>query len=218
MKTNTAFNIKALPMWNGWSCARRGIPIYDAWLDDYKDDLDKHSGSIILDLGCGIGADTAYLIERGYKVLSADYSREALSSIHEHIPGSEVMCVDMNQPLPFSNNSFSVVVADISLHYFDLATTISIMEEIKRILKPRGILLARVSSMNDVYYGAGSGMEIEERFYDHGSYAQRYFNEEDIKRFFGLIGKYTFKETAMTRKEAYYSHPKMLYQIKVEKD
>ncbi|MBQ7649341.1 MAG: methyltransferase domain-containing protein, partial [Victivallales bacterium] len=40
----------------------------------------------ILDLGCGIGANTQYLIERGYHVLSADYSREALKSIERLQP------------------------------------------------------------------------------------------------------------------------------------
>ena len=35
------------------------------------------------------------------------------------------------------------------------------MREIKRILNKGGILLARVSSINDKNYGAGSGFEIE---------------------------------------------------------
>lgn len=210
-------NKKALSMWNGWSSARSGVPVFDAWLDDYATDLEKHKDDLILDLGCGIGADTQYLIKKGFKVLSTDYSEEALKSIKENIPGSQTKYVDMNNPLPFEDNTFYVIIADISLHYFDESTTISLMNEIKRILKVGGFLLARVSSINDVYYGAGSGKQIQERFYDHGSYAQRYLNESDVDRFFGLIGKYTFKEVAMTRKEAYYSHPKMLYQIKVEK-
>jgi hypothetical protein len=90
------------------------------------------------------------------------------------------------------------------------------MNEIKRILNKNGILICRVSSINDKYYGAGSGTEIEKRYYDHGSYAQRYFNEDDLNKFFSIIGKFTFVEKAMTRKEAYYSKPKMLYQVRVE--
>lgn len=214
----TKYNKKALSMWNGWSSARSGVPVFDAWLDDYSSDLQEHKDDLVLDLGCGIGADTEYLIKKGFKVLSADYSDAALKSIRENISGSQTKYVDMNNPLPFEDNTFFVIVADISLHYFDEATTKSLMGEIKRILKSGGFLLARVSSVNDVYYGAGSGRQIEERFYDHGSYAQRYLNESDVDRFFGIIGKYAFKETAMTRKEAYYSHPKMLYQIKVEKN
>lgn len=91
------------------------------------------------------------------------------------------------------------------------------MREIKRVLTHGGVLLARVSSVNDVAYGAGSGRELEKRFYDHGGYAQRYLNEQDVKDFFGLIGRYTFRENAMVRQDFYYSRPKIMYEVRVVK-
>ena len=218
MKKEIDHNKKALSMWNGWSKSRSGKPIYDLWLDDYKSDLEKFKNSKFLDLGCGIGADTLYLIERGYKVISVDYSKEAINNILSNIKGSEAKILDMNEKFTFENNSFNLIIADISLHYFNEEKTKNIMKEIKRILNKNGILICRVSSINDKYYGAGSGTEIEKRFYDHGSYAQRYFNEDDLNKFFSIIGKFTFVEKAMTRKESYYSMPKMLYQVRVECD
>ncbi len=218
MKKEIDHNKKALSMWNGWSKSRSGKPIYDLWLDDYKSDLEKFKNSKFLDLGCGIGADTLYLIERGYKVISVDYSKEAINNILSNIKGSEAKILDMNEKFTFENNSFNLIIADISLHYFNEEKTKNIMNEIKRILNKNGILICRVSSINDKYYGAGSGTEIEKRFYDHGSYAQRYFNEDDLNKFFSIIGKFTFVEKAMTRKESYYSMPKMLYQVRVECD
>ena len=89
------------------------------------------------------------------------------------------------------------------------------MREIKRILNKGGILLARVSSINDKNYGAGSGFKIENGYYDHGSYAQRFFDEADLTKFFGIIGKFTFVEKPMTRNEPFYSMPKYLYQVRV---
>ncbi len=62
-------NTKALSMWNGWFRGKRGVPIYDAWLDDYSEELENHQQEKMLDLGCGMGADTLYLLERGYDVL-----------------------------------------------------------------------------------------------------------------------------------------------------
>lgn len=218
MKKEIDHNKKALSMWNGWSKSRSGKPIYDLWLDDYKSDLEKFKNSKFLDLGCGIGADTLYLIERGYKVISVDYSKEAINNILSNIKGSEAKILDMNEKFTFENNSFNLIIADISLHYFNEEKTKNIMNEIKRILNKNGLLICRVSSINDKYYGAGSGTEIEKRFYDHGSYAQRYFNEDDLNKFFSIIGKFTFVEKAMTRKESYYSMPKMLYQVRVECD
>ena len=208
-------NRKALSMWNGWSRSRHGKPAYDLWLDDYKKDLDKYKNTKFLDLGCGTGADTLYLIERGYKVISADYSKEAINNINLNIKGGEGILLDMNEKFCFEDNSFNIIIADICLHYFNEEKTNHIMNEIKRILKKNGILIARVSSVNDKFYGAGSGYEIEKRYYDHGSYAQRYFNEDDLNKFFGIIGNFTFFEKPMTRDEAYYSMPKYLYQVRV---
>ncbi len=210
-------NRKALGMWDGWSRGRAGVPAYDPWLDAYAGDLKAHAGDELLDLGCGIGADTWYLLQRGYDVLSADYSREALRSIEAHLGGSKTAYVDMNERLPFPDGSFGVIVSSMALHYFDEATTCRVMDEIRRVLAPGGVLLARVSSMNDVAYGAGSGRQIEPHFFDHGSYAQRYLTSEDVSRFFGRVGELSFRETAMTRDEAYYSVPKMLWEIRCQK-
>ena len=49
----------------------------------------------ILDLVCGIGADTLYLLERGYNVLSCDFSVESLKSIENNIPNSKTLYLDM---------------------------------------------------------------------------------------------------------------------------
>lgn len=213
----TDFGDAAIGMWDGWSRARAGIPANDPWLDQFDADLKARCDQPILDLGCGIGADTRWLLERGYGVLSADYSREALRSVDEHLPGSKTAWVDMRRPLPFKADAFGVVVSSMALHYFDEATTHALTDEIQRILMPGGILLARVSSVNDVSYGAGSGREVEPGYFDHGYYAQRYLTEHDVRRFFGRIGSLQFFEDAMTRPEPYYSRPKVMWTIRAEK-
>ena len=48
-------------------------PIYDLWIDKYKDILDKSKEQPIIDLGCGVGGDSFYLMESGYKVIACDY-------------------------------------------------------------------------------------------------------------------------------------------------
>lgn len=205
-------------MWDNWSKKRSGLPVYDNWLDDYQEILEKYKDTEILDLGCGIGADTLYLIEKGYQVLSCDFSKEALQSIQKNIPDSKTKCFDMFKRFPFKDECYSVVIADLSLHYFDEKTTIHIMKEIKRILKKDGILLSRVASINDTNFGAGVGKELEKNFYFEGDYTKRFFDEEDIKKYFGIIGMVMFFETSMTREEEEYQKPKMLYQVKVKKE
>lgn len=217
-KTRTSdFGDVALGMWDGWSRARAGIPASDPWLAHFTKDLVARRDLPMLDLGYGTGADTLWLLERGYDVLSVDYSSEALRSVDENLPGSRTTWADMRHPFPFKADAFGVVVSSMALHYFDEATTHALTDEIRRILMPGGILLARVSSVNDVSYGAGSGHEVEPRYYDHGGHAQRYLTEHDVRHFFGRIGSLQFFEDAMTRPEAYYSRPKMMWTIRAEK-
>lgn len=206
-----------LGMWDNWAKKRASFPVYDNWLDDYKELLMKYKDTEILDLGCGIGADTLYLIERGFHVLSCDFSREALNSIQKNIVGSKTKYFDMFDSFPFADESYSVIIADLSLHYFDDATTTHIMKEIKRILKEDGILLSRVASTNDVNFGTGVGKQLEKNFYFEGDYTKRFFDKEDVEKYFGIIGTIDAFETSMTRKEEEYQKPKALYQIKVKK-
>ena len=204
-------------MWDNWSKRRSSVPVYDLWLDEYKDILEQNKDKEILDLGCGIGADTLYLLERGYNVLSCDFSNEALKSIQGNIPNSKTLHLDMRKEFPIEDDSYSLIIADLSLHYFDNETTIHIMNEIKRILKQDGTLLSRVASVNDFNFGAGVGEELEKNYYFEGDYTKRFFDLDDVNKYFGIIGSVEAEETQMTRDEAEYSKPKVLYKIKVKK-
>ena len=212
MNANNGF----VKMWDNWSKRRSSVPVYDLWLDEYKDILEQNKDKEILDLGCGIGADTLYLLERGYNVLSCDFSNEALKSIQDNIPNSKTLYLDMMKDFPIEDNTYSLIIADLSLHYFDNETTIHIMKEIKRILKKGGILLSRVASVNDFNFGAGIGEQLEKNYYFEGDYTKRFFDFEDVNKYFGIIGSVETEETEMTRNEEEYSKPKMLYKIKVK--
>lgn len=204
-------------MWDNWSKRRSSVPTYDLWLDEYKNILEDNKKNEILDLGCGIGADTLYLIERGYNVLSCDFSNEALKSIKKNIPNSKILYLDMMKRFPIKDNTYSLIIADLSLHYFDNETTIHIMSEIKRILKNNGILLSRVASVNDFNFGSGVGEQLERNYYFEGDYTKRFFDSEDVNKYFGIIGSVEMEETSMIRNEEEYSKPKMLYKVKVKK-
>lgn len=187
-------------------------PVYDTWLDQFKDIFDENS-STILDLGCGTGNDTLYLIEKGFDVLACDYSSEAINAINRNIPQAKTKLVDISKKLPFKDSQFDIIVADLSLHYFDDKTTVSIMKEIKRILKPNGHLFARVNSIEDINHGAMQGEKIENNFYFVEGYNKRFFDEKDINKYFGLIGKVIAKKAKMFR----YEKPKDLLEVSVEK-
>ena len=187
--------------------------VYDNWLDDYKDVLNKCKSSV-LDLGCGTGNDTLYLVERGFNVIACDYSEVALSGVRKNIKGVETRCIDISKVLPFENETFDLIVADLSLHYFDTETTKSILKEIRRILKKGATLLARVNSIYDINAGAGQGEKIEENFYFVEGYNKRFFSIEDAEKFFSIIGDVYVKEADMLR----YTKPKKVIEVKVVKN
>lgn len=66
----------------------------------------------------------------------------------------------MTKGLPFDDNFTDIIISDLSMHYFTKQKTCEILKEMKRVLKPNGILLFRVNSVKDVNHGAGEGTEI----------------------------------------------------------
>ena len=134
---------------------------YDGWLDDFFHYI-LECETPILDLGCGNGNNARYLAKKGKEVIACDYSESALETIKENMPEiSDRMCFDMRDGLPFDDNFTSIIIADLSLHYFTEEDTVRILNEIHRVLKPNGMLLFRVNSTNDINYGALEGEEIE---------------------------------------------------------
>lgn len=170
---------------------------YDDWLQLFDRAIDNCKTPII-DLGCGCGNDTLYLLEKGKEVIPCDQSKSAIQSIKRNFPEVEkAECFDMTKGLPFEDNLTDIIISDLSLHYFTEEKTFEILEEIKRVLKPNGVLFFRVNSVKDINYGAGKGVQIEPNFYkiEDGSY-KRFFNAEDIDKFFeGWEKLYVHEET-----------------------
>lgn len=185
-----------------------GKIIYDNWLDKYKNKI-SNCKTKILDLGCGEGNDTLYLKERGYEVISLDYSVYALNIVKKYIKNSITVLADISDNLPFEDDSFDIIIADLSLHYFDLKTTNRIMKEIKRILKKNGCLLARVNSKDDFNFGCNQGFKIEEDYYHVFGYNKRFFNEKSAMEIFSQIGETKVSKANMLR----YSKPKKVLEV-----
>ena len=130
-------------------------PKYDLWLDKYESIIINSKDTPIIDLGCGFGNDTLYLRERGYEVISCDFSEKALKRLSNFIDDLDTRCFDLKDGLPFENNCAKVVISDLSLHYFTWNETQKILNEINRALTVNGVLLCRVNSTKDINYGVG---------------------------------------------------------------
>ena len=186
---------------------------YSQWLVKYINII-KNCKTSVLDLGCGVGCDSILLTENGFDVIACDFSKIALGRLNRDNKNIKTLLLDISKPLPFENNSFDVVVADLSLHYFDEQTTKNIMQEIKRILTQNGILIARVNSMQDFNHGAGQGEKLEENYYFVKGYKKRFFDRNEIEKYFSIVGNVDAQETEMLRNE----NSKIVWEVVAKKD
>ncbi|WP_062104371.1 class I SAM-dependent methyltransferase [Bacillus niameyensis] len=113
----------------------------------------------VLDAGCAAGWYTNELVGRGAKVVATDLSPKMVEAAKRRVGSKvEVRCLDLSVDLPFTDNSFDIILSSLALHYLeDWRKTFA---EFQRILKPSGFLLFSVHhpfmdiqlSQNGEYY------------------------------------------------------------------
>lgn len=175
------------------------LEVYDRWLDKYTKYIND-SKLPIIDLGCGIGNDTLYLKSLGKDVISVDYSSDALRILKENIKDANTIQMDFENEWKFEKESSDLIIANLSLHYFDEKTTFKILDNIKNTLTSDGILIVRLNSISDNNYGAGSTLEIEHHYYDSMNIKKRFFDREDIEYFFKDFEIITCREERVNTK------------------
>lgn len=170
----------------------------DLWLDKYQEIVDKIPKGNCLDLGCGLGQYTKCFLDKGFNVTSCDISHEVLKRLKENIKGSTTLELDMSKKLPFPDNSFNLVFANLSIHYFDTETTISLLKEIKRILKDEGYFIGSVNSLKTFKF-LKEPKKLEDNYYQEGNRFVRLWNKEQFDYFFKDFKEVVLEEVTTTR-------------------
>ena len=96
-------------------------------------------GRRVLDLGCRDGALSSAYAE-GNEVIGVDADKEALAEAQKL--GIETRWADLDEPLPFEDASFDVVVAGELLEH--LRDPVRLVGDVRRILRPGGTFVASV--------------------------------------------------------------------------
>lgn len=112
------------------------------------------AGREVLDLGCGTGRHTAWLVEAGARVTALDFSAGMLAEARRKVPSGRARFLvhDLHEPLPLPDASFDAVVSGLVLeHLRDLDAFFS---EARRVLRPAG--RAAVSAMHPAMFLRGS--------------------------------------------------------------
>ncbi len=154
----------------------------------------------ILDLGCGTGRHSIYLAKQGFSVVASDIAPTGLSIARNKartlgLNNIEFKLHDMRS-IPLANDYIDGVICIWVLHHGtleDIKTTIS---EIHRILKPDGMVITDLSSVDTESYGIGK--EIECNTFvgdkkDEEDVPHHYTTREELTRLFSPFKQYKIR-------------------------
>jgi len=128
----------------------------------------------VLDVGCGHGRDSIYFFKKGLEVTATDISESGIKKLKKREGKINYLLSDLRD-LDFPKNSFDVIYAHLSLHYFDDESTDRIFNNLYKILKKGGLIFVKCKSTDDVVFGKGE--KVGENMYKY-EHVRHFFTKE----------------------------------------
>lgn len=141
----------------------------------------------LLELAAGQGQDSRYFARLGYEVTATDLVevglKEAERKASEENLTINFQTLDLAKPLAFPDASFDIVYSHLGLHYLDAAGTAKMFAEIHRVLKPGGVLVGLLNTLDDPEIQTPAFEKIEEGFYRETAFDfnKRFFSVDSAK-------------------------------------
>lgn len=144
----------------------------DSWwidgTDTYLSYIPPHAS--ILDVGCGAGEKSKYLLGRGHIVTGIDFSEEMIAIAKEQVPTGKFIVGDIIQPLDL-HESFDGIFAQAVLLHIPKDRIIGVLKNILAPLAPGGYFYAAVKEAKQ-----GSPDEAILKENDYGYEYERFFS------------------------------------------
>jgi tellurite methyltransferase len=100
-----------------------------------------------LDLGCGAGRDTRYLLEQGFRVTAIDKEAAAIA-ILEQIPTKHLSCIQSTIE-DFAFAQYDLINAHFALPFISQDRFSTVFARLKTALKPQGIFVGQFLGIHD---------------------------------------------------------------------
>lgn len=160
----------------------------------------------VLELGAGQGRDTLALAREGFRVVALDYADSAVAALREAVAGlGDAVTVsqhDVRRPLPFEEGSFDACYSHM---LFCMALTTAELEalaaEVRRVLRPGGLVVYTARTTEDAHYGAGIARGDD--MYEMGGFIVHYFGAALVERLaagYEVLGVGRFEEGELPRR------------------
>ena len=108
-------------------------------------------GKTVLDIASGAGYGSSILAESGRQVYGVEIDQDAVDYAKEHFGAPNLQFLQGSvEKIPLPDHSVDVVVSFETIEHISAELQISMMKEIKRVLKPDGVLF--ISSPDKKYY------------------------------------------------------------------
>lgn len=102
----------------------------------------------LLDAGCGAGPSLPFLKKEGFRVIGSDFIYFPLLEAQKRAPGIPLLNCNLDQGLPFADNSLDVILASEVIEH--LSKDKLFLGEALRALAPGGVLLLTTPNLWDI--------------------------------------------------------------------
>ncbi len=140
----------------------------------------------LLELGPGQGRDTLFFARNGFAVVALDYSGQAMAELSAAAQAQGLasrvtaQAHDIRLPLPCPDESFDLCYSHMLLcMHLTRQEVASAIQEMRRVLRPGGIVAYSVRSVFDKHHGAGQ--HLGEAIYAVEGFVVHFFSEAMIR-------------------------------------
>ena len=138
----------------------------------------------ILDLGCGTGRHLIFFAKNGFEVYGIDASPKALEIANKWLKEerlhAELKNHRMEHKFPFEDAFFDAIISIQVIHHNLMRDIILTIEEIKRILKTKGMIFITVPILR----GGSKSEEIDLKEIEKNTYIPQNGPEKDLPHHF----------------------------------
>ncbi len=173
------------------------------WMNDHSNDTwwvdgTEHylsflkPGDSILDVGCGAGVKSDYLLRRDFEVTGIDFSEKMIELAKKRVAKGEFSVKDIKEPLGF-DNQFEGVFAQAVLLHISKKEVVGVLKNLIAAIKEGGYLYIAVKELRD---GRPEEEIVTEN--DYGYDYQRFFSYytlEEMKKYLSEVEMKVVYET-----------------------